>query len=74
MNPILLTYRSEFGLFTAARTVALCVTLCCRTRPFNPTVTHTDIQSISTAGGIERSASDIRVSSHYESCHIICVT
>lgn len=35
---------------------------------------QTDVKRISTAGGIERSTNDIKVSSHYEPCHSICIT
>jgi len=35
---------------------------------------QTDVKRISTAGGIERSTNDIKVSSHYEPCHSIYIT
>lgn len=69
----LLTYRSVFGLFATAHALVLCVTLCCRTRPSNPQ-SLVDIKRISTGGGTEHTASDIKVSSHDDSCHIIYMT
>jgi hypothetical protein len=43
-------------------------------KPSNLPYNQTDVKRILTAGGIGRSTNDIKVSSHYETCHSIYIT